>query len=100
MRLGAKRSHTYNVNADGFTPLDLAVMTTNVAMVQLLQSHGAAESPKFPCRESRSNQLQNLVREAGRCVEDLGTCVLSAATNGSLSAALLKVRVVSPSTDN
>ncbi|XP_055935870.1 ankyrin repeat and fibronectin type-III domain-containing protein 1-like isoform X3 [Argiope bruennichi] len=79
-----------SVNADGFTPLDLAVMTTNVAMVQLLQSHGAAESPKFPCRETRSNQLQTLVREAGRCVEDLGTCVLSAATNGSLSAALLK----------
>ncbi|GIX88619.1 ankyrin repeat and fibronectin type-III domain-containing protein 1 [Caerostris extrusa] len=73
-------------------PLDLAVMTTNVAMVQLLQSHGGAESPKFSCRESRSNQLQVLVREAGRCVEDLETCVLSAATNGSLSAALLKFR--------
>ncbi|KFM56979.1 Ankyrin repeat and fibronectin type-III domain-containing protein 1, partial [Stegodyphus mimosarum] len=90
MRLSAKRSHTYNVNGDGFTPLDLAVMTTNVAMVQLLQSHGATESPKFPCRESRSSHLQTLVREAGRCVDDLETCVLSAATNGSLSAALLK----------
>ncbi|XP_071033123.1 uncharacterized protein [Parasteatoda tepidariorum] len=67
-----------SVNPDGFTPLDLAVMTTNVAMVQLLQSHGATENLQFSCRDSRSTQLQNLVREASRYVESLESSLLSA----------------------
>ncbi|XP_067128446.1 ankyrin repeat and fibronectin type-III domain-containing protein 1 isoform X2 [Centruroides vittatus] len=79
-----------SVNGDGFSPLDIAVMTNNVPMIKLLQWYGGRESLQYATKDSRSHQLNGLVKEAGRCVEDLTTCVLSAATNGSLSNALLK----------
>lgn len=79
-----------SVNGDGFSPLDIAVMTNNVPMIKLLQWYGGRESFQYATKDSRSHQLNCLVKEAERCVEDLTTCVLTAATNGSLSNALLK----------
>ncbi|CAL1274010.1 unnamed protein product [Larinioides sclopetarius] len=78
------------VNSDGFTPLDIAVMILDISMAKLLQSYGARESTRFRTKESKFSQLISLVKEAERCVDDLTTCVLSAATSGSLSMALLK----------
>jgi hypothetical protein len=43
-------------------------------------------------KESRETQLNSLLKEAERCVLDLNLCVFGAATNGGLSAALLKVK--------
>ncbi|GFY76684.1 uncharacterized protein TNIN_84101, partial [Trichonephila inaurata madagascariensis] len=80
------------VNSDGFTPLDIAVMIHDISMAKLLQSYGARESTRYRTKESKFSQLLSLVKEAERCVDDLTTCVLSAATSGSLSMALLKVR--------
>ncbi|KAG8179257.1 hypothetical protein JTE90_006156 [Oedothorax gibbosus] len=78
------------VNSDGFTPLDIAVMILDISMAKLLQSYGARESTRFRTRESKLGQLLSLVKEAERCVDELTTCVLSAATAGTLSMALLK----------
>ncbi|KAF8782331.1 Ankyrin repeat and fibronectin type-III like protein [Argiope bruennichi] len=80
----------FSVNSDGFTPLDIAVMILDISMAKLLQSYGARESTRFRTKESKFSQLISLVKEAERCVDDLTTCVLSAATSGSLSMALLK----------
>ncbi|GFU42435.1 ankyrin repeat and fibronectin type-III domain-containing protein 1 [Trichonephila clavipes] len=79
-----------SVNSDGFTPLDIAVMIHDISMAKLLQSYGARESTRYRTKESKFSQLLSLVKEAERCVDDLTTCVLSAATCGSLSMALLK----------
>ncbi|XP_022236100.1 ankyrin repeat and fibronectin type-III domain-containing protein 1-like [Limulus polyphemus] len=37
-----------SVNGDGFTPLDIAVMTNSIPMVKLLQSRGGRESTRYP----------------------------------------------------
>lgn len=80
-----------SVNTDGFTALDVAVLTGEASLARLLQSRGASESPRFPTPEARATQLQALLREAHRCVDDLAGCVASASANqGSLSNALLK----------
>ncbi|KAH6943736.1 hypothetical protein HPB50_026087 [Hyalomma asiaticum] len=80
-----------SVNTDGFTALDVAVLTGEASLARLLQSRGASESPRFPTSEARANQLSALLREAHRCVDDLAGCVASASANqGSLSNALLK----------
>ncbi|XP_077490006.1 ankyrin repeat and fibronectin type III domain containing protein wide awake isoform X2 [Amblyomma americanum] len=80
-----------SVNTDGFTALDVAVLTGEASLARLLQSRGASESPRFPTPEARATQLQALLREAHRCVDDLTGCVASASANqGSLSNALLK----------
>ncbi|KAH9365259.1 hypothetical protein HPB48_015939 [Haemaphysalis longicornis] len=79
------------VNTDGFTALDVAVLTGESSLARLLQSRGASESPRFPTPEARASQLAALLREAHRCVDDLTGCVASASANqGSLSNALLK----------
>lgn len=80
-----------SVNTDGFTALDVAVLTGEASLARLLQSRGASESPRFPTPEARATQLSALLREAHRCVDDLAGCVASASANqGSLSNALLK----------
>ncbi|XP_071036115.1 ankyrin repeat and fibronectin type-III domain-containing protein 1-like isoform X2 [Parasteatoda tepidariorum] len=79
-----------SVNKDGFTPLDIAVMTLDISMVQLLQAYGARETTKFRTKESKRNQLISLLKESERYVEDLTSYVLNAAANGSLSVALVK----------
>ncbi|RWS12860.1 ankyrin repeat and fibronectin type-III domain-containing protein 1-like protein, partial [Dinothrombium tinctorium] len=79
-----------SVNSDGFTALDIAVMTLNISIVKLLQKHGAKEGAAYSYRESREKQLNYLLREAEQSLSDLNGYVLTAATNGSLSAALLK----------
>lgn len=80
-----------SVNTDGFTALDVAVMTGEAPLVRLLQSYGAREGPRWTSAESRASQLSSLLRESRRCVEDLTACVASASANaGSLSTALLK----------
>ncbi|GIY96575.1 ankyrin repeat and fibronectin type-III domain-containing protein 1, partial [Caerostris extrusa] len=91
--------HVCCVNSDGFTPLDIAVMILDISMAKLL-SLTEQESPQdrlksgfeklIRTKESKFSQLVSLVKEAERCVEDLTTCVLSTATSGSLSMALLK----------
>ncbi|XP_022237523.1 ankyrin repeat and fibronectin type-III domain-containing protein 1-like [Limulus polyphemus] len=79
-----------SINGDGFSTLDIAVMTNCVPMVKLLQNYGGKESKRFPTKESRTSQLVSLVNEAERCEEDLSKYVNNTAASGSLSAALLK----------
>lgn len=112
-----KRFNRQNsLNGDGFSPLDIAMMTMNIPMIRLLQSYGAKESNSCKhlfriineilrvnpnliinekclvvTKESRVTQLNSLLKEAERCVLDLNVCVFGVSTNGGLSAALLKV---------
>ncbi|XP_064477839.1 ankyrin repeat and fibronectin type-III domain-containing protein 1-like isoform X2 [Ornithodoros turicata] len=80
-----------SVNTDGFTALDVAVMTGEASLVRLLQNYGAREGPRWTSAEARASQLTAMLREAQRCVEDLTACVASASANaGSLSTALLR----------
>ncbi|XP_076334033.1 ankyrin repeat and fibronectin type-III domain-containing protein 1-like isoform X2 [Tachypleus tridentatus] len=79
-----------SINGDGFSTLDIAVMTNCVPMVKLLQNYGGKESKQFSTKESRTSQLVSLVNEAERCEEDLSKYVNNTAASGSLSAALLK----------
>ncbi|CAN8003016.1 unnamed protein product [Ixodes hexagonus] len=80
-----------SVNTDGFTALDVAVLTGEASLARLLQTRGATESPRFLSPDARASQLGALLREALRCVDDLTACVASASANqGSLSNALLK----------
>ncbi|XP_076323113.1 ankyrin repeat and fibronectin type-III domain-containing protein 1-like isoform X2 [Tachypleus tridentatus] len=79
-----------SINGDGFTPLDIALMTNSASMVKLLQSHGGRESTKFPTKECRSRHINALVEEAERYIEELKSCLVSASTNTSFTAPLLK----------
>ncbi|XP_022238607.1 uncharacterized protein LOC106457080 isoform X2 [Limulus polyphemus] len=79
-----------SVNGDGFTPLDIALMTNSASMVKLLQSRGGRESTKFPTKECRSSHISTLVEEAERCIEELKSCLVSASTNTSFTAPLFK----------
>ncbi|KAI1292173.1 Ankyrin repeat and fibronectin type-III domain-containing protein 1 [Halotydeus destructor] len=79
-----------SINTDGFSALDIAVMTLCVPMVRLLQSRGARESSYFVTKESKSKHLTTLQREAQKSVDDVNRSILLASTNGNLSTSLLK----------
>ena len=52
------------VNADGFTLLDLAFMTGNQAMLNLVVTHGGKEGAFFPSAEAVSAHLLSLTTES------------------------------------
>ena len=56
------------VNADGFTLLDLAFMTGNQAMLNLVVTHGGKEGAFFPSPEAVSAHLLSLIMESRKQV--------------------------------
>ncbi|XP_077482639.1 ankyrin repeat and fibronectin type-III domain-containing protein 1 isoform X1 [Stigmatopora argus] len=62
-------------NSEGLLPLDIAIMTNNVPMANLLLRAGAKESPHFVSLEGRAVHLATLVQEAEQRVSELQTQV-------------------------
>ncbi|KAI8494838.1 Ankyrin-repeat and fibronectin type III domain-containing 1, partial [Branchiostoma belcheri] len=60
-----------SINEEGFTPLDVAVMTNNVPMSKMLITAGAVDNPRFSCPEARGLHLATLVSEAERKVDNI-----------------------------
>ncbi|XP_067914756.1 ankyrin repeat and fibronectin type-III domain-containing protein 1 [Heterodontus francisci] len=64
-------------NSEGLLPLDIAVMTNNVAVARTLLKAGAKESPHFVNVESRAMHLNNLLEDAQDRVNELSSEGLS-----------------------
>ncbi|CAH1273805.1 ANKFN1 [Branchiostoma lanceolatum] len=60
-----------SINEEGFTPLDVAMMTNNVPMSKMLITAGAVDNPRFTCPEARGLHLATLVSEAERKVDNI-----------------------------
>ena len=63
------------VNADGFTLLDLAFMTGNQALLNLVVTHGGKEGAFFPSSEAVSAHLLSLTTESRKQVEKFNQLV-------------------------
>ena len=63
------------INGDGFTLLDLAFMTGNPALLQLIVTHGGKEGAFFPSPESVSAHLLSLTTESRKQVEKFNQLV-------------------------
>ena len=63
------------VNADGFTLLDLAFMTGNQSMLNLVVTHGGKEGAFFPSSEAVSAHLLSLTTESRKQVEKFNQLV-------------------------
>uniref|UniRef100_A0A8D8YBP6 Ankyrin repeat and fibronectin type-III domain-containing protein 1 n=1 Tax=Cacopsylla melanoneura TaxID=428564 RepID=A0A8D8YBP6_9HEMI len=61
-----------SMNSDGFTPLDVAILSNNASLVKLLISFGAQEGNKFTSPDKLGAHLRHLLHEAERRVLDLG----------------------------
>ncbi|KAK6643358.1 hypothetical protein RUM43_004863 [Polyplax serrata] len=59
------------VNGDGFTPLDVAVLTNHKSLAKMLLAFGAQEGNHFQTPEKLENHLKNLSIEADRRVQEL-----------------------------
>ncbi|KAI5729111.1 hypothetical protein M8J77_025585 [Diaphorina citri] len=65
------------MNSDGFTPLDVAILSNNLPLVKLLISFGAQEGNKFSSPDKLGAHLRHLLLESERrCHELGGTCLL------------------------
>ncbi|XP_044576765.1 uncharacterized protein LOC123259979 isoform X3 [Cotesia glomerata] len=53
-----------SVNSDGFSPLDLAVLGNNKALINILIAHGAREGNQFSSPENLSIHLTSLMQTA------------------------------------
>ncbi|XP_026680370.1 uncharacterized protein LOC103510544, partial [Diaphorina citri] len=66
-----------NMNSDGFTPLDVAILSNNLPLVKLLITFGAQEGNKFSSPDKLGAHLRHLLLESERrCHELGGTCLL------------------------
>ncbi|XP_059509526.1 ankyrin repeat and fibronectin type-III domain-containing protein 1 [Stegostoma tigrinum] len=64
-------------NRDGLTPLDIAIMTNQVAIAQSLLRAGANENPHFVSVETRVRHLTNLIQQTEGLLNDLSSETLS-----------------------
>eukprot|EP00794_Sanderia_malayensis_P008924 gene8924-9876_t len=66
-----------DLNADNFTPLDMALLKGEAEMAQLLLAHGATENPSFLLPETRSSHLESLIKQADKKVNDLTALIVN-----------------------
>jgi len=78
------------VNGDGFTLLDLAFMTGNQHVLNLVVHHGGKEGAFFPSPESVSAHILSLITESRKQVEKFNQLVKMAASGATLSQVQLK----------
>ncbi|XP_055902106.1 ankyrin repeat and fibronectin type-III domain-containing protein 1 isoform X3 [Eupeodes corollae] len=62
-----------SINADGLSPLDVAVLSNNRSMTKMLLQHGAIEGSQF-ATESLGNKLNGLLQDAESRIQDLSGC--------------------------
>ncbi|KAF5284381.1 hypothetical protein FQA39_LY17056 [Lamprigera yunnana] len=64
-----------SVNADGLSPLDVAVLSNNRPLVKMLVSFGAREGNQFSSAEKLGTHLKHLLGEAELRLQELGGLV-------------------------
>ncbi|KAK4874872.1 hypothetical protein RN001_014232 [Aquatica leii] len=80
-----------SVNADGLSPLDVAVLSNNRPLVKMLVSFGAREGNQFSSPEKLGSHLKHLLGEAELRLQELGglleePCVAPFNTRASFSS--------------
>ncbi|KAF5288548.1 hypothetical protein FQR65_LT12001 [Abscondita terminalis] len=80
-----------SVNADGLSPLDVAVLSNNRPLVKMLVSFGAREGNQFSSPEKLGSHLKQLLGEAEMRLQELGglleePCVTPFNTRASFSS--------------
>ena len=81
------------VNADGFTLLDLAFMTGNQSMLNLVVTHGGKEGAFFPSSEAVSAHLLSLTTESRKQVEKFNQLVKLTLGGGAPPTTLTQVQL-------
>ena len=81
------------VNADGFTLLDLAFMTGNQTMLNLVVTHGGKEGAFFPSSEAVSAHLLSLTTESRKQVEKFNQLVKLTLGGGAPTTTLTQVQL-------
>jgi len=81
------------VNGDGFTLLDLAFMTGNQSLLNLVVHHGGKEGAFFPSPESVSAHLLSLIMESRKQVEKFNQLVKMTSGSNQLNTNLSQVQL-------
>ena len=81
------------VNGDGFTLLDLAFMTGNQSVLNLVVTHGGKEGAFFPSSEAVSAHLLSLTTESRKQVEKFNQLVKLTLGGGPPTTSLTQVQL-------